>query len=153
MFTKILISLDGSKQVKNILPVAVSLAKAYQATLCVICVVDPAYFLEESNSKKENMVNEIDYPAAARESTIVEEFMEKIVTDLRKEKILVDGKIIGGEPEQSIPKAAKEMGCDMIIMGHRHLSWLGQLTETSICHSVIKNSFLPVLVVPQPDKG
>jgi len=41
---------------------------------------------------------------------------------------------------------AQELNCELIIMGHRHLSRLGRLLDPSISAKVIDRVDMPVLV-------
>ncbi len=89
----------------------------------------------------------------------------KIMTDVaqeadRKLKRLVDTsrwkygipascQLSEGFPERLIPSTAKEMGCDLIVMGNRGQNDLNRIFFGSTTASVLRHSTLPVLAIPE----
>ncbi|MNP77106.1 Universal stress protein family protein [compost metagenome] len=56
-----------------------------------------------------------------------------------------------GEPVAAIVAAARELECELIIVGHRHLNRLGRLLDPSISNKVIDQVSCPVLVDSRQD--
>ena len=54
--------------------------------------------------------------------------------------------MVAGQPVEAIVAKARELNCELIIMGHRHLSRLGRLLDPSISAKVIDRVDMPVLV-------
>jgi nucleotide-binding universal stress UspA family protein len=52
-----------------------------------------------------------------------------------------------GEPGPTIADAARELGCDMIVVGARGLSAPAAALLGSVAHSAIEHATVPVLVV------
>ena len=53
-----------------------------------------------------------------------------------------------GDPVTTIIDAAREHRADVIVVGHEDRSWFSRLLEGSVSREVIRESNLPVLVVP-----
>ncbi|WP_186457644.1 universal stress protein [Nitrospirillum amazonense] len=151
MFHAILVGIDGSDRTEGVITVATDLARAFGASLHVLCVVDPAYFLTEPDGVRPNATDEIDYPAAAMEREGADDLVARVVLRLSEQKLCAEGSVVQGEPAEQILEIAAVLGCDAVVLGHRHLSWLGRMTERSVCHEVLGKVSVPVLVVPSPD--
>lgn len=152
MFHTILVGIDGSDRTEGVVTVAADLARAFDASVHVLCVVDPAYFLREPDGSRPSVADEIDYPAAAIERESADDLIHRVILRLRAQKLLAEGSVVQGEPAEQIMKTATVLGCNAVVLGHRHLSWLGRLTERSVCHEVLEKASVPVLVVPSPDR-
>jgi nucleotide-binding universal stress UspA family protein len=50
----------------------------------------------------------------------------------------------------AIIETARKLGSDLIVLGHRHLCWLGRLTGRSVCADILEAAPCPVLVIPAP---
>ncbi|MEI9916647.1 MAG: universal stress protein [Methylovirgula sp.] len=149
MFRKILVGIDGSPQIQGVLEIAEQMARSCGATIELLTAVDPAYALAETDGKPSRN-DEIDYPAAAIEQEGVDAVMSAALARLRADGFAVEGTVAAGEPTDLILRTAKAKQCDLVILGHRHLSWFGKFTERSVCAGVLEAATVPVLVVP-PD--
>ncbi len=151
MFHAILVGIDGSDRTEGVVTAAADLAKACGASLHLLCVVDPAYFVEEPDGIRPSVADEVDYPAAAIEREGADDLVRRVVSGLRAQNLSARGSVAQGEPAQLILETARDLGCDAVVLGHRHLSWLGRLAERSVCHEVLEKAPIPVLIVPSPD--
>ncbi len=148
MFHSLLGGIHGSERTGGVLVVASALARACGARLHVLCVIDPAYFLEEPAGGRPSTKDEIDYPAPAIEREGADDLVRRTVARLRAAGFTAEGTVVAGQPARCITEAASRLGSDVIILGHRHLSWFGRLTERSVCSEVLEAASCPVLVVP-----
>ena len=57
-----------------------------------------------------------------------------------------------GDPAMTIVDAAHAHDVDVIVIGHEDRSWFSRLVEGSVSKSVIRESDIPVLVVPYTEK-
>ncbi|MEJ0052046.1 MAG: universal stress protein [Methylovirgula sp.] len=149
MFRKILVGIDGSQRTQGVLEVAQQMARSCGATIELLTAVDPAYALAETDGKPSHN-DEIDYPAAAIEQEGIDAVMNTTLARLRAEGFTVEGTVAAGAPIDLILQTAKTKQCDLVILGHRHLSWFGKFTERSVSAGVLEAATVPVLVVP-PD--
>ena len=58
-----------------------------------------------------------------------------------------------GDPVSTIIDAAHSHQADVIVVGHEDRSWFSRLVEGSVSKEVIRESAIPVLVVPCSDKA
>ena len=148
MFHAIPVGIDGSEHTDGVVAVASDLARVCSASLHVLCLVDPAYFLEEPEDGRPSTNDEVDYPASAIEREGADDLVRKAVSEIQLRGLSAEGSVVVGEPAERIIEAASRLTSDVIVLGHRHLSWLGRLAERSVCHEVLEQASQPVLVVP-----
>lgn len=142
MYRHILIPTDGSQLAERGVAHGLALAKSLGATVSFIFVVEP--FSEVSGR-----------------------FLEAIATyaELRKEqaaKVLEDAadaaraggvscetiQAESGQPHQAIIAAARDKGCDLIVMSSHGRSGLAALLIGSVTNKVLTHAQTPVLVCP-----
>lgn len=151
MIHAILLGIDGSDRSRRIVTVGAELARPTGATVHLLCVVDPAYYLDEGQNGRPEAHNEIDYPAAAIEREGADRLVRQGVADLCRQGLRATGEVLPGEPASIILGKAAALKSSLIVMGHRHLSWIERHTAGSVCHKVLEQALTPVVVVPSPD--
>ena len=57
--------------------------------------------------------------------------------------------VVMGEPAQSLVQAAQEWGADLIVVGTHPQSGISRFFTGSVAESVLRQSGIPVLIVPQ----
>ncbi|MEL6133021.1 MAG: universal stress protein, partial [Bacteroidota bacterium] len=77
--------------------------------------------------------------------------MAKLESELRNDFIEVPltSEIVRGFPEVMVPQRAKDVEADLILMGPRQIPRFFKILTGSITAEVIKESELPVLVIPE----
>ncbi|MCO8168350.1 universal stress protein [Pseudomonas sp. 21LCFQ02] len=138
MFTTILVALDGSAQSLKVLELASSLTGP-DTTLHLVCVVDPAYALDNPDDAFEQQ----QYPAAAAEQHHAQDLIEQARQRLGLACVRTT---LSGEPAEAICAEARRIGSDLIVIGHRHLSFLARLLDPSVGSKVLDAAPCPVLV-------
>ena len=86
------------------------------------------------------------YPAAAAEEMAAGHIVTKALATLKSMGIDGAGTILSGMPARAIVDAASSNHVSLIVMGHRHLSWVDRLLHPSICWDVLERAHCPVLV-------
>ncbi|MCQ8279812.1 universal stress protein [Acetobacteraceae bacterium KSS8] len=152
MIHAILLGIDGSDRSRRIVAVGAELARATGASVHLLCVVDPAYYLEEGPNGLPDTHDEIDYPAAAIEREGADQLVRQAVADLQQQGTQATGEVLPGEPATVILEKAATLKSSLIVMGHRHLSWIERHTSGSVCHKVLEHALTPVVVVPSTDQ-
>lgn len=134
----ILVAYDGSEIAKRAVSWAIQLAKALDAKLYVLYVV--------------NVPPEVR--AFLTAGTILNEalksgmkILEQVKPELDKEGVRYELVVEIGDPGEKIVEFADKINADLIVMGHRGLSGIKKLLVGSVCDKVIKCSTKPVLVV------
>lgn len=149
----LLIAIDGSSRAEALLALAVRQALALAAPVEVICVIDPGYSLGNPDRHPISAEEAVDYPGPAHEQEGAEHVVKAAVQRLQRAGVTACGHVVSGEPEQVICRQAHELGCQLIVLGHRHRRWLARVREASVCHAVIEQAACPVLVLPPHDDG
>ena len=89
------------------------------------------------------LLQRIDYRSADLRNA---ESVAEAVRELQQAGFASQGCMVAGQPVEVIVAKAKELNCELIIMGHRHLSRLGRMLDPSISAKVIDRVKVPVLV-------
>ncbi len=147
----IAVAIDGTPAGDGAVHLAGIFAKALGARVEVLCTLDTGYALE-INSGVVSQENQIEYPAAAVEEIAAESIVTNAVSTLRGMGIDGVGTILSGTPARAIVDAASRKHVSLIVMGHRHLSWMDRLLHPSICWDVLEHAHCPVLVNVDDDK-
>jgi nucleotide-binding universal stress UspA family protein len=157
MYQKILIALDLSESGETVFNDAVSLASKYEANLLLLHVLSP----EEDYSPLPIPPNLADiYPAQGNDLTLDfwrqqwEEFEQKGVAMLQKKAHQAGEQGVKGEYRQiyghaakTICKVAREENVDLIVIGRRGRSGLGELFLGSVSNYVLHHAPCSVLIV------
>ena len=140
MYRHILIPIDGSELAEHGVAHGLALAKSLGAKVSVIFVVEPfsdmtGRFLElvttYAELRKEEATSVLDRAAnAAKEAGV------------SGETILVES----AQPHQAIIDAAKDKGCDLIVMSSHGRTGLSKLLIGSVTNKVLTYAKTPVLV-------
>lgn len=132
---KILVPLDGSKPSFRALEMAKKIALKFDSTITVLYVHDLPTVMNYA----------VLDPVGKRDL----DYAKKILDKARKlvgNKIPFKSKILSGNVAQKILEFA-ENKFDIIIIGHRGLSFGKELFLGSVSHHVLQKSKIPVLVV------
>jgi nucleotide-binding universal stress UspA family protein len=136
MFDNIVVAVDGSWYSREALPVAIEMAKKFDAKLCVIHVAEhdrgrAAAYVLESPADQTRLV--ADAVKQAHDAGVVKARGE-----------LVDR--AAGHIANAIVEAAAKEGADLIVMGSRGLSDTAGVFLGSVTHKVMQLVEIPVLV-------
>lgn len=148
MFTTLLVALDGGPQHAQVLALASALVTP-GARLHLLCVLDPAYALDDAAPRDDQR----EYPAAEAQRRRASDLLGSALDTLRARGVDALASHPAGEPAQVVCDYARQHGCDLIVIGHRHLSRLERLFEPSVGRWTIDHAPCPVLVEvrdPQP---
>jgi nucleotide-binding universal stress UspA family protein len=86
------------------------------------------------------------YPGPAQEQRVGEAIIAEALAEARALGIEAEATTLAGSPAREIAAAAVRVDASMIVMGHRHLSWLDRLLHPSMCSDVLEHSNRPVVV-------
>ena len=135
---------------------AIGLSRALKAKIHVLNVLEPlsdyaesllsTYMSEEMRTK----INNEGFEEARQE---MEKRAEKICKDSgltreELEEMIGEVQAVQGVPHQAILEAAQRLGADLIIMGSRGQTVVGEMLLGSVAHKVVMKSKVPVLLVP-----
>ncbi len=130
---------DFSKESEFAFQLACSLARDYGADLYVLHVVTPAVVI----------YGEGVLPVAPENYT--EELREKLNRlHAPDDSVHVLHRLVEGQPVDEILHLAKEIGCDLIIMGTHGRSGLGRMLMGSVAEKMVRTAPCPVVTVRAP---
>jgi len=134
---KILVPLDGSANSIRGLDEAIRIARQSHATITGIFVISaPPVLAYQARMFKEKTFKD------------VKRHLEKAQVRAAKNGILLNYKILSGDPGDIIVKLAnsKANGYNLIVMGHRGISAVKELFLGSVSNYVLHKSKIPILI-------
>jgi nucleotide-binding universal stress UspA family protein len=156
---KVLIALDFDPSSVKVAEKGHALAKAMGAKIVLMHVLyEPVYY---SSLEYSPIVGFNDYAnlGALRTTTIqglneaAQNFLDKTKNHLADENIQTILK--EGDTADTILETAKELNADIIVLGTHSRKWLENIIMGSIAEKVLKNSTIPLFIIPtkkQDDK-
>lgn len=138
MFHALLVAIDGGPQTRRIAELARQ-AAAPGARVHLLCAVDAGYALPGRPTL-------LDYPPAAHECEEARQVLDEACALLAGSELEVQAELRAGDPVQVILGEARRLGCELIVIGHRHLGRLERLLDPSVGDRVIREAPCPVLV-------
>jgi nucleotide-binding universal stress UspA family protein len=149
---KILIGIDDSIYARNAAAYGFDIARSGNAAVGLVHIIEPAAYPVDSNDsitslsvdpmlamQQADMTDLQTEQSAVVIENIIKEFAGELhVTTFTEFDITADG----------IIRCAKQFGADMIVVGTHKRSGLDRLFIGNIAADVVKNSDIPVLVVP-----
>jgi len=140
VYDDILFPTDGSEASKATFPHAVSQARAFDARIHVLYVVDTTYAGVGAGGSKN-----VDSLRAEGEA-VVAEFEERLLD----EAVEVVPEIAEGDPFTQIRRYGDD-GIDMIVMGTRGRSGVEKYLLGSVTEKVVRTADVPVFTVRTPE--
>lgn len=137
---KILVPVDGSESSKKALEMGIAIAKAANASLTILEVVEefgplPGYYEKAPEGKD-------------RVKWISEQRFEKIRSPLDESpEIKWDRLVLEGYPADTIVETATKGNYDMIVIGSRGLSAVGRFLVGSVSDRIVHHATCSVTVV------
>jgi nucleotide-binding universal stress UspA family protein len=144
MFTHILVPVDGSAGMSEVLDTASSLARTYQSAITVVYVLDPQPYVGVSS---EFAYGQSDAVHEARKAG--EQALQQARAQLAAAAHTVDALVVEeGTAWRGILQAAAQVGAQLIVMGSSRRKGLEKLVLGSVAESVLQHTTMAVLVVP-----
>lgn len=135
---KILIAIDGGVLSEKTAQKGYELAKAIQAEVALVYVVDPTMTTGEGGYTAGDLIN--IYKEEGKE------ILEKLKRELANNDIWLFIEV--GNPARTIIKLTNEWNADMIVIGTHGRTGLNHLLMGSVAEHVIRHSIVPVVVIP-----
>ena len=143
MYKHLLIATDGSDLAKKAVDQAFALAKAIGATVTVVTVTEPWASVAYGEMAYGFPIEEYDKKAAETAN----ETLAAVIDAGKKAGVSCDGFHVKDQyPAEGIIAAAKEKGCDLIVMASHGRRGLSRLMLGSQANRVVTLSTVPVLI-------
>lgn len=143
----ILIAIDASPASTSLLDLVRRYCRPGEHALHVLLAIDPTFAVHDHPTPYTEQ-EKAEYPAACDEQQLAERVVQHAVATLREAGFDCQGCMVAAQPVEAIVEQARALDCELIVMGHRHLSRLGRLLDPSISTKVIDRVQVPVLVCP-----
>jgi len=143
----VLIAIDASPAATVLLALARRYCRPGEHELHVLLAIDSTFAVHDRPAPYTAEELE-EYPAACEEQQHADHAVAEAVGELQQAGFASQGCMVAGQPVDAIIAKAQELNCELVIMGHRHLSRLGRLLDPSISAKVIDRIEMPVLVGP-----
>ena len=152
---KVLIALDYSPSAQLVAETGYHLAKSMQAEVLMIHIVADINYYSSMAYSPIMGFSGYTFPDIALD--VVNDLEAESLRFLNESKKHLGGenievKVVDGETGPAILKAAKDYGCDIIVMGSHGRSGLGKLIMGSVAETVLQNTTVPLLIVPIESK-
>ena len=135
MFSRVLIAVDGSECARRAAAFGLELASAYGATVDVLHVVTG------DAAGRDVGGTEVDPRQRG------ERFLDDVASSV--EGVAVETHLLEGRPGRVIVDQAEERDADLLVMGRRGRSGLGERLLGSVLERVLRRTAVPVLAVPE----
>ncbi|BDM24748.1 TPA: universal stress protein [Pseudomonas putida] len=145
MPSPVLIAIDASPAASALITLARRYCRPDEHALHVLLAIDSTFAVHDKPAPYTAEELE-EYPAACEEQRLGDRAVAEAVQLLQQAGFSSQGCMVAGQPVEAIVAKAQELNCELIIMGHRHLSRLGRLLDPSISAKVIDRVEVPVLV-------
>ena len=144
---RVLIAMDYDETSQKVAEVGFSIAKAMNAETILLHVISeqPVYYSTYTYMRELNVDElSVDSIKDLRKSTQL--FLDKAKKHLGDETIQTVLKV--GEIAVTILETAKELNADIIVMGSHSRKWLESIIMGSEAKDVLKNTTIPLFIVP-----
>jgi len=141
MYDRIVIAVDGSDEAKRAARRGIQFAKAFDATVTALSVVEQkALQLTESTAEKDQL-RERGEAALSRVEELATELGHPVTTEL-----------VEGKPAVRISEYAAERNADSIVVGRQGLTGLSRRLLGGVTEQLLHRSDVPVFVVPGEER-
>ncbi len=144
MITHILVPLDGSRLAATALPYALALARAADARISLLSVVE---FPPERAGMPSAAAREGD----GRHVTESTAYLESVATAVRADGLAATTVVRHGNPASEILAASEDEGCSLIVISTHGRTGLERLRIGSVAQHVLRHAIIPILVVRPGD--
>jgi nucleotide-binding universal stress UspA family protein len=130
---------------------AVGLALKFDAKLHAVTVSPPSTHLPFTEFIKEDTLEEIKVAGRNQAETQLRQRIDVFAEaqpDMDVKKVLASVRALEGDPARKILDMAKHVLADIIVMGSRGHSAIGELLLGSVAHKVTMKADVPVVLVP-----
>lgn len=139
MFDPVLVPLDGSLLAECVLPHVVAIARAFNAKVILLRVLD-----KNQASEKAQLFDLLNWQI---NKTGAKLYLEKISTRLQKSGLRVETAILEGLVAESITEYALSRGTKLVILSSHGRSGLSQWGISSITHKINISAPASVLII------
>jgi nucleotide-binding universal stress UspA family protein len=139
MFDPIMVPLDGSQLAECVLPHVAAIARAFDAKVILLRVLD-----KKQASEKAQLFDLVNWQI---NKTGAKLYMEKIGTRLQKSSLRIETAVLEGLVAESITEYSQKRGAKLIILSSHGRSGLSQWGISSVTQKIIFSAPTSVLII------
>lgn len=139
MFNHILIPLDGSSLAECVLPHVVAIARAFEAQVTVLRVVEQPPAIGQTRS-----VDPLSWNIVKSEA---EAYLSGVALRLEEVDLRVDSVLLEGHAAESVIQFAHDKDVDLIMLSSHGRSGLSGWNVSSVVQKILLRSYLPMMIV------
>ncbi len=154
---KILIALDYDPTAQKVATAGFSMAKAMNAEVTLLHVIaDPVYYSSTAYSPIMGLIGEMETFPMQMENiegikVVSQHFLDKFKHHFGDETMQT---VVGeGDFADTILKTAKSVKADVIVMGSHSRKWLDNILMGSVTKEVLKQTSVPLFIIPTKKQG
>jgi nucleotide-binding universal stress UspA family protein len=144
MYRRILLAYDGTQAGREALRQGADLAVLCNAQVHLLAVVTPRLGITLAQSAEPS-----DLPE--REKEDIHRVLEEGAEELRSKGLAVETRLGAGNPAEEIGRVARELGADLLVVGHREQSALARWWSGSVGASLLAHASCSILVAVSGD--
>ena len=144
MFKQILVPVDGSHTSMQAVDKAIGMAKAFGASVTVVCVIDPYPFAGVGEDFGYGQQQYLSAAMAQAHGCIHNAEAAFKAAGVQTQARIVENRVAN----EGILETAADLGAEIIIMGSHGRRGIQRLLLGSVAQRVLSHADLPVLVVP-----
>ena len=142
----ILVAVDFNKNDQLLIEKANELASAFDSKLWLVHIAAP-----EPDFVGYKVGPQYIRDSRADELKSEHKLLQKYKSDLKRNGIEAEGLLVQGATIVMILEESKKLNVDLIIAGHHHNSFIYKALTGSVSGRVVRDSKIPVLIVPLID--
>lgn len=139
MFKTILLCYDGSREGQAVLDDGAELALRFGADTHLLAVIQPS----AGTVVAEAIAAESPFTEISRTA---EGILEQGIAQLAGKGLKVEGHIVEGQAVEQIALMAREIGADLVVLGHRHRGPLQRWWQNSVGSTLLDESPCSIFV-------
>ncbi|MDI3341797.1 MAG: universal stress protein [Sphaerobacter sp.] len=147
-FRRILVPLDGSAYAEAALPVAVQLARAFDAELVLVRVAETSqiYRTLTPTAPTPIAVETLDEIAAQVRSE-ARSYLHQVAERLQREGVRVQSEVLEGFPTEQLLAYERDQTVDLVVMATHGRSGVSRLVFGSVAERILRLGQTPVMMV------
>jgi nucleotide-binding universal stress UspA family protein len=150
ILSKILVTLDGSKQSEAVIPYIEELASKLKADITLLQVVLPDYNLSTTGEPEYGVYSEKHLESI---QALAREYLENIAAQLKQRGINAKPEVALGTAAETIIKFADAIAADMVALSTHGRSGVSRWALGSVAERVLRAGDTPLLLVRTPGSG
>ncbi|MBO9543108.1 universal stress protein [Caulobacter sp.] len=142
MYQKIVLAFDGSHEARSALREGALLALRCEARVWLLCVL--------GDNAAVAMAEGVQPGAAEQIAAASQQLVDEGVGKLKSVGLNATGHVVRGDPSSVISNFVREVGADLVVLGHRRRSFLERWWSGKSGGYIIDNVDCSLLVAQQP---